>query len=406
MDKEQVIYMRDIFLEVLRTSLLTGILILGIIITKDKFLAKYSHKFNYFLAVMVIIRMLLVISVKLDININENDTAYYKVIYNLTQSHLNNINTVDYIYIAMLIWIIGSTGVLLYYIYFQGKFYFKVRNNMTSVKNTRILKILIDEKKNFNINKNIKIKIVKGIFSPAVIGILNSTIILPAQQFSNNDIKWILRHELIHFKRKDNIMKLLMILSISLHWFNPLIYIFRKFFNEQCELFCDEAVISRSKIEDIKEYALLLVKSARYRNKLEISIMSSQLTDKKVNITKRRIENMLNLKSRKKGMAAAAILLSVIGGSLFALNINEVSATASQNNTNNVAEKNFNQSNDNYKGKKPAARRSATIKLETYTYKDAPEELRKQHEENCKAVNKEVKDSDIIGKFVSVVWNE
>jgi hypothetical protein len=197
-----------------------------------------------------------------------------------------------------------------------------------------------------------------------------------------------------------------MILSISLHWFNPLIYIFRKFFNEQCELSCDEAVISRSKIEDIKEYALLLVKSARYRNKLEISIMSSQLTDKKVNITKRRIENMLNLKSRKKGMAAAAILLSVIGGSLFALNINEVSATASQNNTNNVAEKNFNQSNDNYKGKKPAARRSATIKLETYTYKDAPEELRKQHEENCKAVNKEVKDSDIIGKFVSVVWNE
>ncbi|MCH3965193.1 MAG: M56 family metallopeptidase [Clostridium sp.] len=402
--------MKDIFVEVLRTSLLTGILILGIIIMKDKFLDKYSHKFNYFLAVMVIIRMVLVVNIKLDININsfanENYTAYHRVLYNLTQPHLSNIDIIDYTYITMLIWIIGAIGILLYYIYFQGEFYLKVRNNMTFVKDTRIAKILDNEKINLNISKNIKVKIVKGISSPAIIGILNSTIILPAQKFSNNELKWIFRHELFHFKRKDNIIKLLMILSMSLHWFNPLMYIFRKFFNEQCELSCDEAVVIGAKTEDIKEYALLLVKSVRYRNNLKLSTISSQLTDKKVNITKRRIENMLSLKPRKKGMAVIAISLAIVGSSLFALNINKVSATSLQNNTNIVAEKRLNQSNSDYTEKKSVVNRSATVTLETYTYKDAPKELREEHAENCKAVNIEVKDSDIIGKFVSAVWNK
>ncbi|PRR86132.1 M56 family metallopeptidase [Clostridium luticellarii] len=277
---------------------------------------------------------------------------------------------------------------------------------MTSVKDIRIEEILNNEKINLNITKDIRVKIVKGISSPAIIGILNSIIIIPEQEFSNNDLKWIFRHELVHFKRKDNVIKLLMIFSVALHWFNPLIYILRKFFNEQCELSCDEVVISESRTEDIKEYALLLVKSARYKNTLKLSMMSSQLTNKKVNITKRRVENMLSSKSRKKGMAAVAISLAVIGGSLFALNINEVSATTSENNTDTAAEKKFNQSNNGYAGKKSAAKRSATVTLKTYTYKDAPEELRKEHEENCKALNIEVKDSDVIGKFVSVVWDK
>ncbi|WP_368487928.1 M56 family metallopeptidase [Clostridium sp. BJN0013] len=396
--------MKDIFLEVLRTSLLAGILIFGIIIIKDNFLTKYSHKFNYFLAVIVIIRMLLIVSIKLSINISdftkESYTDYHEGIYNFTQSHLNNINIIGYIYIGMLIWFIGLIVVLLYYTYFQGKFYLKIKNNMTSVKDIRIEEILNNEKINLNITKNIRVKIVKGISSPAIIGILNSTIIIPEQEFSNNDLKWIFRHELVHFKRKDNVIKLLMIFSVALHWFNPLIYILRKFFNEQCELSCDEVVISDSETEDIKEYALLLVKSARYKNTLKLSIMSSQLTNKKVNITKRRVKNMLSLKSRKKGMAAAAISLAVICGSIFALNINKVSSTVSENNTNTVAEKKSNQNNNDYTG------RSAVVTLETYTYKDAPKELRKEHEENCKSINIEVKNSDVIGKFVSVVWDK
>ncbi|WP_315107811.1 M56 family metallopeptidase [Clostridium intestinale] len=322
--------MRDIFLEVLRTSLLVSILIAGIIVTKDKFLSKYSYKFNYFLSLIVITRMLLVINIKLKVNIGdftkESYTAYHEVIYNLTEAPVKNINTIDYTYIGMWIWFIGLIAVLLYYTYFQGKFYSKIKNSMISITEMKIEKILNKERKALNITKDIRVRIVNGISSPALIGLFRATIILPKQEFSNKELSLIFRHELIHFKRKDNIIKLLMILGAAIHWFNPLIYLFRKLFNEQCELSCDEKVISESKIEDIKEYALLLVKSAKHKNTLKISIMSSQLANKKINITKRRVENMLSLRSKKKGIVAGVVMLTVMGGTLFTLNTNKVLA--------------------------------------------------------------------------------
>lgn len=322
--------MREVFLEVLRTSFLVSILIAGIIVTKDKFLSKYSHKFNYFLSLIVITRMFLLINIKLKVNIGdftkESYTAYHEVIYNLTEAPVKNINTIDYTYIGMWVWIIGLVAVLLYYTYFQGKFYSKIKNNMASVTDKRIEGILNEERKALNITKDIKVEVVNGLSSPALIGLFRATIILPKQDFSNKELSLIFRHELIHFKRKDNIIKVLMILGTAIHWFNPLTYLFRKFFNEQCELSCDEKVISESKIEDIKEYALLLVKSAKHKNALKISIMSSQLANKKINITKRRVENMLSLRSKKKGIVAGVVMLTVMGGTLFTLNTNKVLA--------------------------------------------------------------------------------
>jgi bla regulator protein blaR1 len=196
-----------------------------------------------------------------------------------------------------------------------------------------------------------------------------------------------------------------MIIGAALHWFNPLIYLFRKFFNEQCELSCDEKVINDSKIEDIKEYAMLLVKSARHKNTLKLSIMSSQLTNKKVNITKRRVENMLNLKSKKKGILAGVIALTVIGGTLFTLNSKMVLAATNKSNNENTASQTIfvekQQENVNLNAEQPL--KASIIKLETYTYKEASEELKKEHEENCKVNNIKPKDSDVIGKVVKVI---
>lgn len=380
--------MREVFLEVLRTSLLVSLLIAGIIVTKDKFLSKYSHKFNYLLSLIVITRMLLLINIKLKINIGnfskKSYTAYHEVIYNLAEAPVKNINTIDYTYIGMWVWIIGLVAVLLYYTYFQGKFYSKIKNNMASVTDKRIEGILNEERKALNITKDIKVEVVNGLSSPALIGLFRATIILPKQDFSNKELSLIFRHELIHFKRKDNITKLLMILGTAIYWFNPLIYLFRKFFNEQCELSCDEKVIHDSKTEDIKEYAMLLVKSARYKNTLKLSIMSSQLTNKKVNITKRRVENMLNLRSKKKGIVAGAIVLTVMGGTLFTLNTNKVLAVTNDESSDSQTTTIENQqelveSYVNINGERPL------IHYETYVSEESAEGFKKGLEKNIKA---------------------
>ena len=59
--------MKVLFLQVLDTSIFASILIALTILSNKKFLTKYTHKFNYFLSLVIIIRMLFI--AKIEINI-------------------------------------------------------------------------------------------------------------------------------------------------------------------------------------------------------------------------------------------------------------------------------------------------------------------------------------------------
>lgn len=316
--------MKELFWEVLYTSVLGSILISIIMITNNKFLTKYSYTLNYFLSVVVIIRMLFITKIEINIPIaNEifiNKTSISNLNYYLFKASTNSKATFDYINILSIVWLIGAVIIIIYYAYFYFIFYFKLTSNIQTNRNNNLQKLLNNQVRAKGINKNIKVNVVNGIPSPLIIGILKNTIVIPSNNYTEKELKFIFNHELTHIKRKDNLLKLLMIFALALHWFNPFVYILRKFFYEQCELSCDEQVIKNIEIMEVKEYALLLLNSVKYKNNLRISAMSSELTSKKINITKRRIESMLNLKTKKKGTLIAAMTLLVIGGTIFANN--------------------------------------------------------------------------------------
>ena len=211
-------------------------------------------------------------------------------------------------------------------------FYFRIKRNINWSQNSKFQKILNEQIIINKINSNINVYVVKGVPTPFLIGIIKNAIIIPENNYTEEDLKWIFNHELIHFKRKDNILKLLLILALALHWFNPLIYILRRLFFEQCELSCDEQVIKDAEIKEIKEYSLILINSIKYKNELKISLMSSKFSNKKINIIKRRIESMLNLKSKKNGLLFGAFIFFVVGGTIFSFNSNNVFADTPEDN--------------------------------------------------------------------------
>ncbi|WP_445683509.1 M56 family metallopeptidase [Sporosarcina sp. FSL W7-1283] len=53
--------------------------------------------------------------------------------------------------------------------------------------------------------------------SPALIGLLNPTILLSTRKIPTVELNMVLHHELIHFKRKDVWIKLFMLIVSSLH---------------------------------------------------------------------------------------------------------------------------------------------------------------------------------------------
>lgn len=111
----------------------------------------------------------------------------------------------------------------------------------------------------FSVHNTGNIYTSKRITSPAVYGIIKPKIILP-EGMASEDIDYILAHEKVHMKRKDNLFRSLAIITACIHWFNPFIWLLLKYFFEDMELACDEKVLKNLQKPQQKEYAMAILK--------------------------------------------------------------------------------------------------------------------------------------------------
>lgn len=87
-------------------------------------------------------------------------------------------------------------------------------------------------------------------------------IILPEKEYSREDMKLILRHELVHILREDSRKKRLLVFCKALCWFNPLMWIAMRRSAEDMELSCDEAVLTGEDEQTRRRYADLILRTA------------------------------------------------------------------------------------------------------------------------------------------------
>jgi len=127
--------------------------------------------------------------------------------------------------------------------------------------------------------------------SPAVYGFIKPTIYFPihvAKQLSVQQIQLIIEHEEQHIKQKHLWLNLLWDVLVCIGWFNPLIYIARKNFRHDQELFCDYLVLNKGNQTRTKDYghALLSTVSATHSVSLLCSWkVFNQLEERIMNIT-------------------------------------------------------------------------------------------------------------------------
>ena len=85
-----------------------------------------------------------------------------------------------------------------------------------------------------------------GRFSaPLTYGVLHPVILMPTStKWENTDsLEYVLAHEYVHIRRFDSIRKLVLIVVLCVHWFNPLVCVMYILANRDIELLCDEAVV-------------------------------------------------------------------------------------------------------------------------------------------------------------------
>ena len=143
---------------------------------------------------------------------------------------------------------------------------------------------------------NVRLAYSSIIRSPVLVGLWKTTIYLPTENTVNVDM--VIRHELIHLKRKDLWVKAFTLGASALHWFNPLVHILRKDIHIWSELSCDEEVVKEMSHAERKRYGETILSVMAGSRNLPVQFCASLSGDGKQ--LKRRLMMMLNVKKQKR----------------------------------------------------------------------------------------------------------
>ena len=146
--------------------------------------------------------------------------------------------------------------------------------------------------------------------SPYTIGFLKPFIVAPESLADSRLSEMIMRHEYSHLCCHDSAVKLLCLLAICLHFYNPLTLLTLLLYTSFSENIADQAATEGFTTEERKAYAVALVNLSA-RNRQVPVVWKNNLLGAK-HTMKRRVEfiMMKNRKASKIG-TAAAILASV-----------------------------------------------------------------------------------------------
>ena len=150
-------------------------------------------------------------------------------------------------------------------------------------------------------NKRILLKICTAITSPMLVGFVNPTILLPDSLIHEDELPLILKHESIHYKRRDLWIKALMMLTNAVQWFNPALYLMASEFQADCEASCDEAVLGNTGLENRKLYGEAIIGVIGTKS-VKKTAFSSYFYGGKKNM-KKRLTSIMNMGKKRIGIA-------------------------------------------------------------------------------------------------------
>ena len=162
------------------------------------------------------------------------------------------------------LWLLGILGMIL--LISKSIFQFHIlKKSALPLQNPSIHKLYQECLKEMNIRKTIPIYSIAFLKSPVIAGLFKPGIYLPIHLISDcniKDIRYMLLHELCHYKYKDVLVNYLMNLFSVLYWFNPLVWYALKEMKSDREIACDTSVLKMLKEDAYEEYGNTLINFA------------------------------------------------------------------------------------------------------------------------------------------------
>lgn len=155
--------------------------------------------------------------------------------------------------------------------------------------------------------KDITVYEVRGLSSPFVMGMIKPSIYL-SNDLDDSQREICLVHEYTHIKRYDHLIKMLAFITVCIHWFNPLVWLFFKLMTSDMEMSCDEMALRGAGIDERKAYSKVLLSLSTDRN-YGFSVCPLAFAEDN---SKSRIKNILNYKKPAVWAASICVIIVII----------------------------------------------------------------------------------------------
>ena len=167
-----------------------------------------------------------------------------------------------------LVWLAGAL-LLLFLTWQVNKRFARQVADSPEIADPELRKLFAAAKNELGLRRSIRLIENGQVQSPAIMGLFQPTLLLPADvrgKFDATELRLIFLHELAHLKRGDVIAQGLIALLQILHWFNPVLrYAFRRMRIDR-EPATDALVLSRAGEGEKERYGLMLIKLLEHFN--------------------------------------------------------------------------------------------------------------------------------------------
>ena len=219
---------------------------------------------------------------------------------------------------AAAVWLLGMIAFLAYHVIRHYRFLKLAARWSEGITDNQTLVLFQDLKDGMGISRPMELKVCSSIGTPMMAGFICPCILLPKAGLPEDGLSFVLKHELIHYRRRDLWYKCLVLAATAIHWFNPIVYMMAKVIDIQCELSCDKEVIRCADADTRQYYSETVISVARYQSRQKTALSTDFYGSRQS--LRERIESIMDMSKKKSGIAVlcTALVLTMGTGTAFA----------------------------------------------------------------------------------------
>lgn len=323
--------LESILSDVLLISVSTSLMIIGLLLLSPALSKHYSAKWKYGVWLIVTIRLMFPFTFSFGdslVSIPLPESSRIETVFQGNSSHDTEAeisaisqplqqdagasnHTPSLMKIMALFWLAGASLFLLYHVMSYRMFRKQALRWSNPLLSDRIVSKINQVSNEMNVKCSIIVLTSRTVPNPMLVGFYKPILFLPHDQYRDEDLEFIMKHELVHYKRHDIVYKLMLLIVQAIHWFNPFVWLMVREAGREIEICCDDAVVRKQDLAYRKRYCEAILSAMEHNTAPHIALITNFSGGK--HTMKQRFRSILNTNEKRNGVIAFMTVFLLIG---------------------------------------------------------------------------------------------